>query len=192
MIGKASEHYYDPQFRARITVIKPGSYAIGDSNKDLHVAELGSSVGVCLFDSEKEIGGLCHFILDTTSTDLTSPENRFAINTIECLVNEMLRFGGHRKSIEASIFGGASLLGSDEEFEIRLQNFVKTYLESEGIQVVAEDMGGNLIRKIHLWPSTGRLMRRLIEPTLRKSWEFESRQVENLIRNENYGSIEIF
>ncbi len=72
---------------------------------------LGSCVAVCLYDSEKKIGGLAHIMLPHCKSKNLNPL-RFADTSIDILLKKMKQFGCKEENITAKIFGGASMFES--------------------------------------------------------------------------------
>ncbi|MCK5103045.1 MAG: chemotaxis protein CheD, partial [Cyclobacteriaceae bacterium] len=70
---------------------------------------LGSCVSVCMYDKEKKIGGINHFMLPFwRGNELSSP--KYGNVAMGRLLEKMLHIGANKESIIAKVFGGASLL----------------------------------------------------------------------------------
>jgi chemotaxis protein CheD len=80
---------------------------------------------------------------------------RYGIHAMELLINEMLKKGAQRKFLRAKAFGGGSIYLSSERkdnfFFVGDVNsrFIREFLKNDGIQLVAEDLGGEKARIIH-------------------------------------------
>jgi chemotaxis protein CheD len=124
---------------------------------------LGSCVTVCLYDLEKEIGGINHFIVPEDNAMNIAPfydtKTRYGTFAMEILINEMLKKGATRENLRAKVFGGASILMENNEYHIGIKNvnFALKYLELEKIPVTAKDIGGTMGRKIYFIPATGKV-----------------------------------
>jgi chemotaxis protein CheD len=69
---------------------------------------LGSCVAVCLYDSTLGIGGMNHYLLPFwNGNGLQSP--KFGNIAIPKLIESMMIKGSNPKTMQAKIFGGASL-----------------------------------------------------------------------------------
>jgi chemotaxis protein CheD len=79
---------------------------------------------------------------------------------MELLVNHLLKLGARRHCFEAKVFGGGSVLRGMTANNVGDRNaeFVRDYLETEKIQVVAEDLLDIYPRKVYYFPATGRVM----------------------------------
>ncbi|HLP14640.1 MAG TPA: chemotaxis protein CheD [Bacteroidota bacterium] len=120
---------------------------------DLHVSKdpvrvktvLGSCIAACLFDPVSHIGGMNHFLLPG-STDDPGLSTRYGVNAMEKLINEMMKQGAHRLSIEAKIFGGADMFQTGNRLlMVGAMNisFINEFLATESIPVISSRVGGN-------------------------------------------------
>lgn len=141
-------------------VLKPGEF-FATANDRIIGTVTGSSVVVCLYDKEKGIGGMCHFIVPGTigTTGLVSDEiARFGVSNMEFLLGEIVKLGGDRKRLKAKVYGSGALGGGDQRMnDIARGNvqFVEQYFELEKIGIEDEDLGGADRKKIVFEPKTG-------------------------------------
>jgi chemotaxis receptor (MCP) glutamine deamidase CheD len=119
---------------------------------------LGSCIGVCLYDAERRIGGLNHFMLPRGGNGSEHGATRFGVHAMDCLVTAMLKAGGNRKQLVAKVFGGARILDLDSSLRVHQQNidFIHEYLECEGFRLISEDVGGTCPREVRFHTDTGR------------------------------------
>lgn len=133
---------------------------------------LGSCVAACLYDREREIAGMNHFLLAGTRYARTMPMSvtdagRYGINAMELLINDMLKQGAERSRLRAKVFGGSVFMphAADRRFlcigEVN-QRFIREFLAVEGIPVDAEDLGGERGRVIHFHTDSRKVFRRYI------------------------------
>jgi chemotaxis receptor (MCP) glutamine deamidase CheD len=119
---------------------------------DLHVSQvpvkiktiLGSCIAACLFDPVTRIGGMNHFLLpgDTEDPELST---RYGVNAMEVLINDMMKLGARRASIQAKIFGGGDIFRSGHPYMMvgeKNIRFVHGFLETESIPVITSRVGG--------------------------------------------------
>ena len=128
---------------------------------------LGSCVSICLFDKEKGIGGINHFMLPYWNGEgLESP--RYGNVAILQLYKEMLALGVKKSDIVCKIFGGAEVLGDQSSvFNVGQRNVEvarKVILEM-GIPVVSSSTGGKQGRKIHFNTGTGEVLQKYLAKT---------------------------
>src|SRR5688500_8142164 len=60
--GEASFFFYDAHFRNDAVKVLPGEFFVADEDL-LVLTTLGSCIACCLWDREKRIGGMNHFLL---------------------------------------------------------------------------------------------------------------------------------
>ena len=119
---------------------------------------LGSCVAACLFDPAARIGGLNHFMLPCHASDL-AVSARYGVHAMELLINEIMKLGGDRRRMRAKVFGGANVFRfADSPWNVGRCNaeFVRNFLETEKIPIVAERMGGEEPLRIHFVTATGK------------------------------------
>lgn len=119
---------------------------------------LGSCIAVCLLDSYNMVAGMNHFMLPSavrTTNILLEEDARYGVQSMELMINEMMKLGADRKKLKAKVFGGGKVLGntitgvSDSNIE-----FAFNFLEMENIPVLAKNVGGDFGRKIYFYPET--------------------------------------
>lgn len=158
----ALSHYYDPKFATQAVKVLPGQYYATDG-EEMIVTVLGSCVSVCLRDNYSGIGGLNHFLLphDRSISDSPLAESaRYGVYAMELLVNHLLKLGAQRRRLEAKVFGGGKVIKDFTFANVGERNvsFVLEHLKQEGIPIVARDLLNTYPRKVHFFPSTGRVM----------------------------------
>ncbi len=122
---------------------------------------LGSCVGICLHDPGTGIAGLSHIMLpERTESHLN--EKKYADTAIPHLVEQMEKAGAQRARLSAKLVGGAMMFKISENSmmsEIGRNNVkkVREVLGAMGINVVAEDVGGDYGRTIDFYAEDGRL-----------------------------------
>lgn len=154
--------YMDRNFGLEAAKILPGEYFATDKNMVL-VTVLGSCVTACLRDARAGVGGMNHFMLPRSELDPATPISmsaRYGTFAMEILINQLLKMGARRETMEAKVFGGGNVLRGFTANTIGQANadFVTEYLHTEGIRIVAEDLLGVHPRKLYFFPSTGRVL----------------------------------
>ena len=81
----------------------------------------------------------------------------YAGSSMELLINGMTKLGGRRENLRAKAFGGASMIAGrtrGENFvcvgEVNAR-FIVEFLKTDGIPLVASDLGGDVGRVIHFF-----------------------------------------
>lgn len=150
--------------------ILPGEFYV--SNKGEMVSTvLGSCISACIRDPIARIGGMNHFMLPLDRRAKTRDENydpgivtRYGDFAMEMLINAILRAGGKRKNLEVKVFGGGRVIAHMTSLDVGNKNidFVRKYLEFEGIDIVSENVGDIYPRKVNYFTDTGRVMMKKI------------------------------
>ncbi len=121
---------------------------------------LGSCVAVCVYDMSLGIGGMNHYLLPFwNGNGLQSP--KFGNISIPKLIEAMMAKGSTPKTMEAKIFGGASMsMGVNDSMMIGQKNILvaKEILKEYRITIVAEDVGGQNGRKIQFDLERGKVL----------------------------------
>ncbi|MCD6734639.1 MAG: chemoreceptor glutamine deamidase CheD [Burkholderiaceae bacterium] len=160
--GEASFFWYDSHFRNEAVKVLPGEYFV-ESEDILIMTTLGSCIAACLWDRDRRIGGMNHFMLPEGA----GVDGRYGAYAMELLVNELMRRGAARTSLEAKVFGGAQVISGMETVNVGERNtrFVLEYLRTEGIPVVARDVLDVHPRKVCFMPATGRAVVKRLLPS---------------------------
>ncbi|QNP58960.1 chemoreceptor glutamine deamidase CheD [Paenacidovorax monticola] len=155
--GEASFFYFDHHFQFNAVKVLPGEYYVANENLVI-MTVLGSCIAACLWDSRMRVGGMNHFMLpDGDSADVSG---RYGSYAMELLINEMLKLGARRETMQAKIFGGAQVMHNFTTMNVGERNtsFVVNYLQTERIPIVSEDVLDIYPRKVVFFPATGKAM----------------------------------
>ena len=159
--GEASFFYADHHFQYDAVKVLPGEYYV--SNDDLVVMTvLGSCIAACIWDGKAKTGGMNHFMLP--DGDSADGSGRYGSYAMELLINEMLKLGARRETMQAKVFGGAQVMAGFTTMNVGERNtqFVLDYLATERIPVVSQDVLDIHPRKVCFFPVTGKaLVKRL-------------------------------
>jgi two-component system chemotaxis response regulator CheB len=86
----------------------PGQWAFSNEEAELSTI-LGSCVGVALYDYKLKMGALNHFLLPILKPN-EAESTRYGNVAMATIIDMMLKNGSDRKSLQAKVFGGASVL----------------------------------------------------------------------------------
>jgi len=153
--GEASFFFYDAHFKSDAVKVLPGEYYV--DNEDLLImTTLGSCIAACLWDRNARVGGMNHFMLPAGEGD----SGRYGSYAMELLINEMLKRGARRSSLEAKVFGGGQVVSGMHTLNVGELNtrFVLDYLKTEHIPVLSKDVLDVYPRKVCFLPASGRAM----------------------------------
>ena len=160
--GEASFFYWDAHFRNDAVKVLPGEYFVFDEDI-LITTTLGSCIAACLWDRERRIGGMNHFMLPEGSGD----SGRYGSYAMELLINELMKRGASRMTLEAKVFGGGAVIGGMSTINVGERNtqFVIDYLQTERIPIVSRDVLEIYPRKVCFLPASGKAMVKRLAPT---------------------------
>ncbi|HEX6999718.1 MAG TPA: chemoreceptor glutamine deamidase CheD [Gammaproteobacteria bacterium] len=145
----------------RIHKLLPGQFHVAVAD-ELIMTLLGSCVAACIFDPVRGIGGMNHFLLPDPGAGEqaaapASVSNRYGVFAMESLINSLLTRGASRSRLLVKLFGGARILPQLSDVGRRNIDFVRRFVATEGLSIVAEDLGGEHPRKILMQPASGRV-----------------------------------
>jgi len=119
---------------------------------------LGSCVAVCLWDEQRGIGGMNHFLLPFGSAK-SEALGRFGNAAIPRLIEALHEHGAERSAMRAKVFGGGAMITGATPGPTRIgqQNsrLALELLELAGIPIVSSDLGGERGRKIVFHTDSG-------------------------------------
>jgi chemotaxis protein CheD len=89
-----------------------------------------------------------------------SASMRYGTYAMEVLINDLLKAGARRESLEAKVFGGGAVLRGFTAMNVGERNaaFVMNFLKTERIPVLAEDLNDIHPRKVYFFPRTGKVL----------------------------------
>jgi chemotaxis protein CheD len=165
----ATRYYFDREFDSAAVKLLPGEYFVTGEPMVLTTV-LGSCVSACVRDVTTGIGGMNHFMLpdEGDAQQGSSAAMRYGAFAMEVLLNELIKAGARRERLEAKVFGGGAVLAQMTHLNIGERNaaFVLRYLQLEQVRVVAQDLCGDLPRRVNYFPQTGRVtVRKLRQST---------------------------
>lgn len=154
--------YFDCGFNLEASKILPGEYYVTRRNMVL-VTVLGSCVAACIRDKTNGIGGMNHFMLPKSTHDKGgwhTSSSRYGAYAMEVMINQILKQGAKRENLEAKLFGGGAVIKNMSAMSVGGDNakFALEYLQKECIPVIAEDLLGELPRKVYFFPFTGKVL----------------------------------
>lgn len=140
-------------------VVEIADFAVAGGEAVLVTAGLGSCVALVLHDRSTGIAGLAHILLPAVGTGPASIHPaKYAETGVPLLVEEMRR-NGARGRLVAKMAGGArmfgALLSSGINMGQRNIEATRSALARLGIEIVAEDVGGEYGRSVRVDAATG-------------------------------------
>ncbi len=188
---------YDARVEAWCATLLPGDYYV-TANGEAITPVLGSCVSACAFDPVLGIGGMNHFMLPLDSPgsewgQSLSAATRYGNVAMERMINDMLKMGASRSSLQFKLVGGGRVLAAMTDIGARNISFVKDYVRTEGFRVIAQDLGGDSPRKVLFFAADGRMrVRKLDSAPDRDLVEREKSYLTQLDATPQAGDIELF
>ena len=191
--GEASFFYLDHHFQFPAVKVLPGEHFVSSENLII-MTVLGSCIAACLWDPRANVGGMNHFMLP--DGDSAEGSGRYGSYAMELLINEMMKAGARRESMQAKIFGGGQVMHSFTAMNVGERNtaFVTAYLQTERIPIVSRDVLDIYPRKVCFFPATGKaLVKRLAHSHPEALVEQERRgNAASLAKATAGGSVDLF
>jgi chemotaxis protein CheD len=155
--GQASFYFADTHFQNAAVKVLPGEFFVYDDDI-LVMTTLGSCIAACVWDREKRVGGMNHFMLPDGAAG--SDSGRYGSFAMDLLIGELVKRGATRATMEAKVFGGGAVVSGMNSINIGERNtqFVMDYLRTERIPVVSKDVMDIYPRKVCYWPASGKAM----------------------------------
>jgi chemotaxis protein CheD len=156
-----AEHMSDHMSDREVLYLEPGHLLVCTEPCRLRTV-LGSCVAVCLYDPELRHGGMNHFMLPESPSSLET-SCRYGNRAMPALVARLERLGSDRRSLCASVFGGACVLFPASglmHLGRRNVDFALQWLEHHGISVVQSNVLGSTARRLEFDIETGACIER--------------------------------
>jgi chemotaxis protein CheD len=191
--------FWDPTHACMTVKVLPGEFYVS-SQEEMVSTVLGSCVSACIRDNERRIGGMNHFMLPEPMSGERNDWSaaigraaRYGSDAMEQLINAILKAGGRRDSLTVKIFGGGRVLAQMTDVGQRNIAFVKRYLETERLNLVAEDVGDIYPRQLQFFPASGRVrVRQLRSQRDAELAANEQRYLKRLANDPIKGEVELF
>jgi chemotaxis protein CheD len=124
------------------------------------ITVLGSCVAICLYDTDRGVGGLNHFLLPGEPRGSEEREPlRWGVPATDELLRLLIEAGARRAFLQAKVFGGAQISHREVPAALRIgERNVETALEAlrrHRIPVMNQSLGGATGRKIIFESHTG-------------------------------------
>ncbi len=160
--GEASFFYYDAHFRNEAVKVLPGEFFVYDEDI-LVMTTLGSCIAACIWDRERRVGGMNHFLLPDVGSGGGgggADSGRYGSYAMDLLIGELVKRGATRSTMEAKIFGGGAVISGMNSINVGERNtaFVLDYLRTERITIVSKDVLDIYPRKVCFLPASGKAM----------------------------------
>ncbi len=191
--GEASFFYSDHHFQYDAVKVLPGEYFV--SNEEIMIMTvLGSCISACIWDGRARAGGMNHFMLP--DGDGGDGGGRYGSYAMELLINQMLKMGARRETMQAKVFGGAQVMAGFTSMNVGERNtkFVLEYLATERIPVVSQDVLDIHPRKVCFFPVSGKALVKRLAHSHPETLVVEERKgnAASVAKSTAGGSIDLF
>lgn len=158
---------YSKKYDRELYEIYAGEYFVTKKKKIVIQTLLGSCVAACLQDTDNQVTGINHFMLPgkpRSDKIMYNEDYRYGINSMEIVINTMMKKGAQRSNLKAKVFGGGRVIQNSLNRVSRSNvKFIKKFLKMEEIPVINENLGGDFGRKILLLPDSFNVYLKKIE-----------------------------
>ncbi len=191
------KRYWDHHQNISVAKILPGEYYVTCTNEVL-MTVVGSCVTACIRDSIRGIGGMNHFMLPHVyphkkwEHTKVNNSNRYGSFAMESLINEILKHGGNRINLEIKLFGGGRIIKNQANIGQQNIDFAKNYIDTERLNLIAEDLGDIYPRKILFYPINGRARVKKLRAIEQKIVKREQAYQHKLEKQPITGDVDLF
>jgi len=145
----------------RVEVVRIADIKVSaDPKTTLVTYALGSCIAVTLYDPQKMVGGMLHFLLPE-QPEISSGQQKsplaYADTGFENLLKKVLQLGVLKQNLIVKAVGGAQLLGQTNIMDVGQDNFqsLLKVLKQHDMSLTAEDVGGDYSRTAMLEIDSG-------------------------------------
>ena len=178
--------FYSQKLKKIVVMLMAGEY-LATQNGEVLYTVVGSCIAACIYDREKKVAGMNHFLLPgmvRPDEMLSCDVGRYGMFAMELLIGELIKLGARREGLQAKLFGGGNVLkyrSGDGDITGSNIRFAKKFLELEGIPTVRENLGGKGGRKILFFSDSDRVLLKRFdiqrEPRFREDEEAYKRKI---------------
>lgn len=189
----SAKRSFDPQTGLHVVKIFSGDWYVSTQKNEMLATILGSCVSACIRDPYAGIGGMNHFLLPGDgSISQLGEAARYGGFAMESLINGILKAGGRKDRLEVKVFGGGNVINNSQRIGSKNAAFIRSFLKQEGIPIVSEDLEGDLPRRIHYFPDTGKVLMRKLSAKDQTVIEEENRYRSRISAKPVEGDIDLF
>ncbi len=147
-----------------VSLVPSGSYLISKGKPAVLQADLGTCVGVAVWDRTSRVGGLLHLLLpEPPGSDVPYEPATYATTGLPLFLERLVAEGAKKNHLEACVAGGA-LMGRVSQLDLNLDiggrtaDIVNTILAEEQIPIRQSELGGYFTCRLSLnlqtWETT--------------------------------------
>jgi putative nucleotidyltransferase with HDIG domain len=135
--------------------VPAGSFVVSGSMPRILEADLGTCVGLALWDPDAQVGGIIHLLLPRHTGAESWEPAYYASTGVPLLLRAVLEAGASKDRLQACLAGGA-LVGTISRLDLSLDigghtaEEAESLLRSEGIPLRQRETGGYVLRRLSL------------------------------------------
>lgn len=161
--------YFDSLVDEKPLDIPIGRFRCSNLEEVMLVTTVGTGIGICIHEPLIKAGGLAHIVLPEAVlqefprfSQESQELRKYCENLIGTMITTLTQLGGKPSKMKVKLFGAGEFIdGSDDGRKTYV--FVKECLIRNGLQIVSEDIGQKLCRRIQYIPVSGKGIRRLLK-----------------------------
>lgn len=162
--------YFDSLVEAKPLEIPINKFKCSNIEDVMLVTTVGSGICICIHEPHIKAGGVGHVLLPDaflrefpTVSESGAQVKKFFETQIETMIMTIKQLGGKSDKMRVKLFGGGQIMVDDCDQGQKTYVFVKEMLVRHGLQIISEDIGQKMGRRIQYIPVSGRGMRRLLK-----------------------------
>ena len=134
-----------------------------EPNDTLVTYALGSCIGVMIYDSVAQVGGLLHILLPDSRLDSVKAQNKpfvFADTGIPLLFHQAYALGARKERLVVRLAGGSQMSMTGGVLNVGIKNIQSTrlILSRAGVKIQSEATGGRSARTVRLNVKDGQML----------------------------------
>jgi chemotaxis receptor (MCP) glutamine deamidase CheD len=165
----SQDAFFNAQFNANPVEVFPGQCMISKQEDDMLVGTLGAGVAISVHDPFLRITGMASVLMPSCVIDdfpIFKAQDQSQIKSAmepfdQCFHALEPKYTG-KSRIQIRLSGCAGLSDDERDCGTKTLVIVKEYLARKGIRVMGQDIGGEHIRRIHVMPTSGHIVKRLL------------------------------
>ena len=132
-----------------------------DPGEILVAPNLGSCLGISIYDPVLKLGGLIHCLLPMSKSDPEKAKNNpcmYVDTGVAYILEQLFSRGADRKTLVIAVAGGGNINDENNVFEIGKKNYtiLKKFLWKNNLLLRAENVGDSVSRTVSLHIGSGK------------------------------------
>jgi chemotaxis protein CheD len=128
----------------------PGDVVVGTLGDQFRTL-LGSCISVVLTDPRRTVGAMCHIVHVGQPPTGATEDTAYGLPAMEAMFSGLARMGINPRMCEAFLYGGGNMfpeLFRTQHVGANNADWVRAFLQQQGIAILDEHVGGHGYRKI--------------------------------------------